>query len=168
MPGQALEQIKHFVSKGAMDIEGIGEKLAAVLFEKELVKDAADIYYLTKEQLTGLERMGEKSAANVINSIAASKGRSLSRVIFASAYPASGTKLQICFRSIIKASRNCPGLQVSNDGYTSIGPKTSESIRAFFRQQQNIDIINRLRKAGVKLESEQSAAGDLPLAGTIL
>jgi len=82
-PSQALEKIKHFVSRGAMDIDGVGEKLCQALFEAGLVKDAADLYYLTNEQLLGLERMADKSASNVLNSIEESKDRSLARVIFA-------------------------------------------------------------------------------------
>ncbi len=66
-PAQALEKIKHFVSKGAMDIEGAGEKLCQALFEKGLVKDAADIYYITREQLLEMERMADKSVSNILN-----------------------------------------------------------------------------------------------------
>jgi len=82
-PSQALERIKHFVSRGAMDIDGVGEKLCQALFEAGLIKDAADLYRLTKEQLLSLERMADKSASNVLNSIKASKDRPLARVIFA-------------------------------------------------------------------------------------
>jgi len=82
-PSQALERIKHFVSRGAMDIDGVGEKLCQALFEAGLIKDAADLYYLTKEQLLGLERMADKSASNVLGSIEKSKDRPLARLIFA-------------------------------------------------------------------------------------
>jgi len=68
-PSQALERIKHFVSRGAMDIDGVGEKLCQALFEAGLVKDAADLYSLTKKQLLSLERMADKSVSNVLNSI---------------------------------------------------------------------------------------------------
>ena len=165
-PAQALERIKHFVSKGAMDIEGIGEKLGTALFESGLVKDAADIYYLTKEQLMGLERMSEKSASNVMNSIIASKDRALSRVFFALGIPGIGyetaTLLSGHFRSIDDLSR---ATQESLIDIPSIGAKTSESILAFFRQEQNRNIIEKLRKAGVKLESQTTATGALPLTG---
>ena len=80
---QALERIKHFVSRGAMDIDGVGEKLCQALFEAELIKDAADLYYLTREQLLGLERMADRSASNVLSSIEKSKNRPLDRLIFA-------------------------------------------------------------------------------------
>ena len=165
-PAQALERIKHFVSRGAMDIEGIGEKLGTALFESGMVKDAADIYYLTKEQLTGLERMGEKSATNVMNSIVASKDRALPRVMFALGIPGIGEEtanlLSGHFQSIDDLS------QATQEGLIdipSIGPKTSESILAFFRQEQNRNIIAKLWRSGVKLESQETATGNLPLAG---
>jgi len=82
-PSQALERIKHFVSRGAMDIDGVGDKLCQALFEAGLIKDAADLYYLTAEQLLKLERTAEKSVSNVLSSIEGSKDRPLARVIFA-------------------------------------------------------------------------------------
>ncbi|MDP2916374.1 MAG: NAD-dependent DNA ligase LigA, partial [Dehalococcoidia bacterium] len=82
-PAQLQERIEHFASRGAMDIRGIGESMAALLLREGLVRDVSDIYYLTKEQLAALERMGEKSAGNLINSINNSKKRPLARVIYA-------------------------------------------------------------------------------------
>jgi DNA ligase (NAD+) len=168
-PSQALERIKHFVSRGAMDIEGVGEKLCQALFEAGLIRDAADLYYVTKEQLLDLERMADKSASNVLNSIAASKDRSLARVIFALGITHVGEQyaelLAEHFDSlddIAKASeedlRSIP----------SIGPRIAESIVAFFRQEGNRQIIEKLRTAGVKLEREEakeSKPQELPLAG---
>ena len=86
-PAQALERIKHFVSRGAMDIEGVGEKMSQTLFEAGLIKDVGDLYYLTRDQLLSLERMADKSAANILNSIEKSKDRPLPRVIFALGIP---------------------------------------------------------------------------------
>jgi DNA ligase (NAD+) len=81
-PAQAQLRIEHFASRGAMDIRGIGESISATLFQKGLVKNVADLYYLTKEQLAGMERMGEKSASNIINAINQSKDRPLARLIW--------------------------------------------------------------------------------------
>jgi DNA ligase (NAD+) len=168
-PSQALEKIKHFVSRGAMDIDGVGDKLCQALFEAGLIKDAADLYYLTKEQLLGLERMADKSASNVLYSIAASKDRSLARVIFALGITHVGDQyaelLAEHFNSIdalAKASQE-DLLTIS-----SIGPKIAESIVAFFRQKGNRRIIEKLRKAGVRLEREkvkEAKPEELPLAG---
>jgi DNA ligase (NAD+) len=168
-PSQALERIKHFVSRGAMDIDGVGEKLCQALFEAGLVKDVADLYYVTKEQLLGLERMADKSASNVLNSIAASKDRSLARVIFALGITHIGEQyadlLAEHFDSLDALAKASEEDLLS---IPSIGPKIAESIVAFFRQEGNRQIIEKLRKAGVKLKREkvkevQSQA--LPLAG---
>jgi DNA ligase (NAD+) len=165
-PAQALEKIKHFV--GAMEIDGVGEKLSAIFFDKGLVKDAADVYYITREQLLGLERMAEKSADKVLKSIEASKVRPLANVLFALGIPNVGGET-----STLLASRYSSLEKLGNatedelQSIPSIGPKISESITAFFRQEGNRGIIDKLKKAGVKLEEEpsQAKAGDLPLAG---
>jgi DNA ligase (NAD+) len=168
-PSQALERIKHFVSRGAMDIDGVGEKLCQALFEAGLVKDAADLYYLTKEQLLGLERMADKSASNVLNSISGSKKRLLARVIFALGITHVGEQyaelLAEQFHSIDELSK---ASQEELSTIPSIGPKIAESIVAFSRQKGNKQIIKKLRKAGVKLEREKVGEGlvpSLPLAG---
>ena len=168
-PSQALEGIKHFVSRGAMDIDGVGEKLCQALFEAGLIKDAADLYYLTKEQLLGLERMADKSASNILKSIEASKNRPLARVVFALGILHVGEQyaelLAERFNSIddlAKASKE------ELSALPSIGPKIAESIAAFFRQERNRRIIEKLRKAGVRLEREkvkEAQPEELPLAG---
>jgi DNA ligase (NAD+) len=171
-PSQALEKIKHFVSRGAMDIDGVGEKLCQALFEAGLIKDAADLYYLTKEQLLGLERMADKSASNVLKSIEESKNRPLARVIFALGILHVGDQyaelLAEHFAGIDDLAK------VSEEEVStipSIGPKIAESIVVFFRQEGNRQIIGKLRKAGVRLEREkiekvgEGAVPFLPLAG---
>jgi DNA ligase (NAD+) len=149
-PSQALERIKHFVSRGAMDIDGVGEKLCQALFEAGLVKDAADLYHLTKEQLLGLERMADKSASNVLNSIAESKDRRLARVIFALGIIHVGEQyaelLAENFHSIDALAK------ASEEDLRSIrpiGPKIAESIVAFFRQEGNERIIEKLKEKKV-------------------
>jgi DNA ligase (NAD+) len=165
-PAQALERIKHFVSRGAMDIEGVGEKMSQILFEAGLIKDAGDLYYLTKDQLISLERMADKSAANILNSIEKSKNRPLPRVIFALGIPNIGDEtaelLAEHYSSLEELGRATPE---ELQEIPSIGPKISDSIVAFFRQKQNKAIIEKLRKAGVKLEAEKAERRDLPLAG---
>jgi len=168
-PFQALERIKHFVSRGAMDIDGVGEKLCQALFEASLVKDAADLYYLTKKQLLSLERMADKSVSNVLNSIAKSKDRPLARVIFALGILHVGEQYAALlaeeFQSISQLSR---ASKKKISAIRSIGPKIAESIVAFFRQKGNRQIIEKLRKAGVRLEREkieEARPEELPLAG---
>jgi len=168
-PSQALERIKHFVSRGAMDIDGVGEKLCQALFEAGLVKDAADLYYLTREQLLGLERMADKSASNVLSSIERSKDRPLARVIFALGILHVGDQyaelLAEQFQSIYQLSK---ASQEELSVLPSIGPKITESIVAFFRQEGNRQIIKKLKKAKVKLKREEvkeAKPEKLPLAG---
>jgi DNA ligase (NAD+) len=170
-PSQALGKIKHFVSRGAMDIDGVGEKLCQALFEAGLIKDAADLYYLTKEQLLGLERMADKSAFNVLDSIKKSKDRPLARIIFALGILHVGDQyaelLAEQFQSIdqlIEAS------QEELSDLPSVGPKIAESIGAFFRQEGNKRIIEKLRekKVGQGLGNRKAKAvkpEELPVAG---
>ena len=138
-PAQALESIIHFASKGAMDIDGVGEKLCQALFEKELIKDSGDLYYLKREQLLRMERMGEKSVSRVLNSIESSKQRPLAQLIFALGIPNIGGEtasvLMQHYNSIDAFSKAGREQLMS---IPSIGPKVSDGILAFFRQPQNI------------------------------
>jgi DNA ligase (NAD+) len=168
-PSQALERIKHFVSRGAMDIDGVGEKLCQALFEGGLIKDAADLYYLTRNQLLALERMADKSASNVLNSIEKSKDRPLARVVFALGILHVGDQyaelLAEHFHGIDDLAK---ASEEDLSTIPSIGPKIAEGVVAFFRQEGNRQIIKKLRKAGVKLEREkveEAKPEELPLAG---
>lgn len=168
-PSQALEQIKHFVSRGAMDIDGVGEKLCQALFEAGLVKDVADLYYLTKEQLLGLERMADKSVSNVLNSIEGSKNRPLSRIIFALGILHVGEEYaELLAENFSSIGGLAKASQEDLLSLPSIGPKIADSIVAFFRQERNRQIIEKLRKAAVRLEREkveEAKPEELPLAG---
>jgi DNA ligase (NAD+) len=171
-PSQALERIKHFVSRGAMDIDGVGEKLCQALFEAGLIKDAADLYYLTREQLLGLERMADKSATNVLNSIKTSKNRPLPRVVFALGIAHVGDQYaELLAEHFDSVDALAKASEEELSTIPSIGPKIAESIVAFFRQKGNIQIIEKLKKAKVKLEKgEVEKVGEglvpsRPLAG---
>ncbi len=165
-PAQALESIIHFASKGAMDIEGVGEKLCRSLFEKGLIKDSGDLYSLTRDSLLELDRMGERSAANVLASLEKSKQRSLPNLIFALGIPNIGEEtasiLAQRYNSIDALSN--AGLEELL-GIPSIGPKVSDGILAFLRQPQNTDTIEKLRKAGVNMQSDEAVRRDLPFSG---
>jgi DNA ligase (NAD+) len=168
-PSQALERIKHFVSRGAMDIDGVGEKLCQALFETGLIKDAADLYCLTREQLLGLERMADRSASKVLNSIGKSKDRSLARVIFALGITHVGDQYaELLAEHFASIDALAKASEEELPIIPSIGPKIAEGIVTFFRQEGNKQIIGKLRKAGVKLEKEKAEEAklqDLPLAG---
>ena len=169
-PAQFFELFKHFVSKGAMNIDGLGEKWCAILIDKDLVRDLADLYYLEREQLLELDRMGEKLAAKIMDNIEASKSRPLARVLFALGVLHVGSEnadlLASRFRSIDEIA------QASEEQFTEIqgiGPKIAASIVAYFAVDSNRAVIDKLREAGVKLEREESeegqSTGPLPLQG---
>ena len=167
-PAQRQQSLEHFVSRGAMDIRGIGESLSATLFEKGLVKNVADLYYLKdkKEQLLSLEKMAEKSVSNMLNAIEKSKDTPLARLIFALGIKHVGAEmaevLASKFESIDKLAKASREQLMAIE---TIGPKIADSIIAFFRQEENKKIIEKLRKAGVRLEEAAVKLEELPLTG---
>ena len=171
-PSQALERIKHFVSRGAMDMDGVGEKLCQALFEAGLIKDAADLYYLTREHLLSLERMADKSASNVLKSIEKSKNRPLDRVIFSlGILHVGGQYAELLAEHFTSIDGLAKASEEELSSIPSIGPKIAEGIVTFFRQAGNKQIVEKLRKARVKLETEkvenvgEGLVPSLPLAG---
>ncbi len=150
-PAQLKERIRHFASRRAMDIEGLGEKLTDQLVDKGLVKNLSDIYYLTKDEIAGLDRMAEKSAGNIIDAIEISKERELSRVIFALGIRHVGEQLgKILARSFgsIKALMSAGVEDLT--AVETVGPEIAQSVVKFFNQKDNVREIKRLREAGVK------------------
>jgi len=167
-PAQAQQRIEHFVSRGAMDIRGIGESLSATLFDKGLVKDAADLYYLKdkKEQLLDLEKMAEKSVSNILNAIDKSKDRPLARVIFALGIRhIGGETAEILANEFHSLEALADASRERLMSVEAIGPKIADSIIAFFRQEANQNIIKRLKEAGVRLEELAVKPEALPLTG---
>ncbi len=163
---QRKQSLKHFASRRAMDIEGLGDKLVDQLVDEDLVENAADLYALTVEQLAGLERMAEKSAQNLVAALEASKQTSLARFIFALGIREVGeaTALNLAnhfgdLPPIIDASEE--QLLTVDD----VGPIVADHIRQFLDAPQNLEVITALRDAGVRWEQVQVAdAGELPLA----
>ncbi len=165
-PAQVQQRMGHFVSRGAMDIRGIGESQSAMLLRGGLVKDVADLYSLNKEQLACLERMGDKSAANIIRAINASKERPLARVIFALGIRHVGAEMaQLLAEHFSSIDELANASREELMSISAIGPKIADSMVTFFRQKENRDIIKRLKEAGVKLEEELVKPKELPLAG---
>jgi len=149
-----------------MDIEGIGEKLASALLEKGLVKDVADLYSLSKGKLAALERMGDKSAQNVLDAIEKSKERPLSRVIFALGIRHVGSETAELLANHFGSMNRLAKASVEElASIPSIGPKIADSIHAYFRQKSNIGVIHKLRSAGVKLEEKAVERKEMPFSG---
>jgi DNA ligase (NAD+) len=165
-PAQIFRLLGHFASRGAMDIEGLGESMAAQLLESGLVKDVADVYSLTTEQLVGLERMGEKSAENLFAGIEASKQRPLSRVLFALGIRHVGDETAELLAGHFGSMDALAGATLEElEAVPTIGPKTAQSVYEYFQDEQNRALIDKLRDAGVKLEGA-AAAREGPLMGS--
>ncbi|MBB6213951.1 DNA ligase (NAD+) [Anaerosolibacter carboniphilus] len=154
-PDQLRRGIIHFVSRNAMNIEGLGESIVALLLDNKLIQDVADLYYLKKEDLIPLERMGEKSAQNLMDAIEKSKGNDLERVIFGLGIKLVGERaaglLADAFGSMDRL------IHASYEEITAIpeiGDKMAESLVAFLKEESNLYIIGKLKAAGVNMENQ--------------
>ena len=164
-PAQFARLFMHFVGRGSMDIEGLGEKLALALIEAGLVHDVGDVYSITAEQLLGLERMAEKSAGNILESIERSKGRPLANVLMALGIRHVGYEIaELLARQFGSMDRLAQATEEDLAAIPGIGPKIAESIAAHFRQNENRRIIEKLRVAGVRLEAEAAPVEERELA----
>jgi len=152
-PAQRREGLIHFASRNAMNIEGLGEKVIGQLFSLQLVKDPADIYFLTKEQLLTMERMGEKSATNLINAIHASKANSLEKLLFGLGIRHVGEKaaktLAEYFETIDKLA-SAPREELLN--VEEVGEKMADAIVTFFENEEFEQLISKLKDAGVNMD----------------
>ncbi|MBN2013247.1 NAD-dependent DNA ligase LigA [candidate division KSB1 bacterium] len=160
-PAQLKEGIKHFASRGALDIEGLGSKLVEQLVDKGLVKDYADLYDVSTEQLAGLERMAEKSAQNIIDALEQSKRIPLDRVVFALGIRFVGEHVA---RLLVNHFGSLDALKkASYDDLIEIheiGPQIAESVVEFFSEEKNLRAIQRLQAAGLQMKAESVVKGD--------
>ena len=162
-PAQLRRNIIHFVSRDAMNIDGLGESIVTLLLDNSLIGDAGDLYYLKKESLIKLERMGEKSAQNLLEGIEKSKGNDLDRVIFGLGIKLVGERAATLLAEhfgdidyLIKADKE--QLIVIPE----IGEKMAESIVSYFAENKNLELIDKLKSAGVntkllKVQDENTA-----------
>jgi len=159
-PAKLRETILHFASRGVMNIDGMGEALVNQLTDRGLVRNVADIYKLTESDLLSLERMGEKSAQNVLREIEASKKLPLERVIYGVGIRFVGERtaqfLAEHFGSM-DALMNAgeEDLQQANE----VGPRIAQSIAEFFQEPKNRQLVERLRKAGLTFAGIRKARG---------
>jgi DNA ligase (NAD+) len=165
-PARLKESILHFASRGVMNIDGMGEALVDQLVDRGIVSGVADLYKLTAEQLIELDRMGPKSAANVIRNIEKSKENPLPRVLTALGIRFVGERtaafLADHFGSMDAiATADVDQLQQAEE----VGPKVAESIYQFFREPRNRDLIERLRSAGLQFTYESKRPKGGPLEG---
>lgn len=161
-PAQIREGLIHFVSRNAMNIEGLGEKVIAQLFREQLVKDVADIYQLTKDQLLQLDRMGEKSVSNLLKAIEDSKENSLERLLFGLGIRHVGAKaaktLAVHFETLDRL------MKADVEELTAIpevGEKMADAVVTYFHQPEVLELIQELKEAGVNMEYK----GPKPVSG---
>jgi len=156
-PPQIIGRIEHFISRKAMDVSGLGTETIELLYKNGLVTNYADLYNLKKEDLIPLERMAEKSAENILNGLNQSKEIEFERVLFALGIRFVG---QTVAKKITKAFQNIDNLINSNYEklleVEEIGDKISKSVVEFFRSEDNLKIIYRLKKIGLKFEIDKS------------
>ncbi|MGA8942525.1 MAG: NAD-dependent DNA ligase LigA [Thermoactinomyces sp.] len=170
-PAQTREGIIHFVSRGAMNIEGLGEKVVAQLFEQGLVRSVADLYYLNREDLLKLERMGEKSVNNLLQAIEESKKNSLERLLFGLGIRFVGAKgAKILARHFGHMDAIMAASEEELVAIDEIGPKMAASIVTYMNKPEVQETIDRLKMAGVNMEYKgqvrtQTDASDDPFAG---
>ena len=155
-PAKLFRNLVHFVSREAMNIDGLGESIIKQLLDKNLISNMADIYTLQFEEIASLKKNGQKFASNLVNSINASKQNDLSRLITAFGIRHVGTKAA---KILAKKYKNIDNLINATSEELAliddIGPIVANSIREFFLQDQTIDLINKLKEAGVNMEHEE-------------
>jgi DNA ligase (NAD+) len=154
-PPQIKGRIEHFISRKAMDIDSLGEETVDLLFNNELIRNVADLYYLKKEQLLPLERMGEKSASNILKSISDSVEVPYPRVLFALGIRHVGeTVAKTLAREFPSIDELMSAGEERLTSVRDIGPKIAASIINYFEDEENRQIINRLRSFGLKFVSD--------------
>jgi DNA ligase (NAD+) len=165
-PARRREMILHFAGRRAMNIDGLGEKIVDQLLQNNLLKDFADLYKLDLDTLAGLERMGEKSAQNLLDEISASKKNTFARLLYALGIPFVGERtaqlLAAHFGSMdqLKDASDQELLNVEE-----VGPKIAEGVREFFSESANRKLIDRLTSVGVNMKEERVAPKSMKLAG---
>jgi DNA ligase (NAD+) len=168
-PAKLKETLLHYASRRAMNIEGLGVALVDQLLEEKLVENIPDLYSLNLEDMANLERMGEKSSQNLLDEIERSKQRDVSRLIYALGIRYVGERTAQALADYFKDIDSLA--KVSLDELIQIedvGPKVGESIVFFFKQPENIKLINKLKESGLNFSSRKEAKkGKLPLAGQI-
>jgi DNA ligase (NAD+) len=165
-PAQALEHIIHWSSKSAMDIDGLGEKLATRLFDLGLISDAADVYDLESEQLVPLEGFGEKSAQNLIRAIERSKDRPFSLVLYALGIRHVGAVTASLIATRLGGEDLMRGVEVERlTGIDGVGEVVARAVVEYFDLEDNRDLVRRLMERGLDFGREEGGPAEGPLSG---
>ncbi|SHJ99079.1 NAD-dependent DNA ligase LigA [Paramaledivibacter caminithermalis] len=165
-PAQLRRGIIHFVSRDAMNIDGLGEALVTMLLEKKFIKDPGDLYYLKDraEELANLERMGKKSVQNLLDAIEKSKENDLGRLVNALGIRLVGTKAaKLLAHSFGDMDKLAKANEEELTEIDEIGPKMAESIVAFFKDEENNKVIEKLKVAGVNMKSNKKPVDNVEM-----
>lgn len=166
-PAQIKEHIRHFASRGGLDIEGLGEKISAKLFDEKLIADPADLYYLTEEKLLELNPKAKKSTENLIDALQRSKNPPLDKFIYALGIRNTGEHIaKILAREFGSIEKIMAAKIEDLTTIYEIGPEIAVSIVQFFHEPKNKDVMEKFRKAGVMPKTAEVTAKDSPLQGT--
>lgn len=167
-PGQVMQGITHFASRGAMGIMGLGPAIVNQLLEAGLIADAADLYYLKAEDLLKLERFGPQSAKNLLEAIADSRGRPLERLLYGLGIRHVGERAaQVLARHFGSLDKLAVAGIEELTSLPDIGPRIAASIREFFAEPRNRTVLEKLKGAGVRMEAEAVIGHAGPLAGKV-
>jgi len=165
-PAQIKHGIRHFATRKAMDIEGLGDKIVDQLVEQGLVRTVADLYHLSFEQIASLERMGGKSAENLLKALEASKKPPLDRLLYALGIREVG---EVTAHSLAAHFGSMPALEEASEEtlieVSDVGPVVAGHVAAFFKQEKNRRVIQALKDAGVDWQALEEKSGKQPLAG---
>ncbi len=168
-PAQIKGRIEHFASRGAMDIEGLGESLVSLFVDLGLLKSITDIYELKnkRDKLIDIERLGEKSVDNLLEAIEKSKQQPFERVLFALGIRYVGTGVA---KKLVKELKNIDKIITSSkekiEEIPEIGPSIAQSLKDYFSKSENLEIIEKLKIAGLKFEIEENENADNSLSNT--
>lgn len=160
-PPQIKGKIEHFISRRAMDIDGLGTETIELLYQQELIHNSADLYELKAEQLIPLERMGEKSAERILKSLDESKNVPFERVLFALGIRFVGETVA---KKLAQKMVSIEAIQTANledlTNIDEIGGKIAESVLAYFQDDRNVELINRLKAQGLRFELDHNVLSD--------
>jgi len=165
-PAQIKENLAHFVSKGAMDMDGLGYKFLEQMVDKEIIQDQADLYFLKREDIMRMDRMGDKLAENLLNAIHESRNPNLDNLIYALGIRNVGYHLAGVLAKHFKSMDNLARQTIENlTQVHEIGPVVAESIYNFFHNPKNRKVLEKLKNGGVKFPAEKAEVKEMPLSG---
>ncbi|MBR6646720.1 MAG: NAD-dependent DNA ligase LigA [Clostridia bacterium] len=165
-PAQLSRGVIHFASRDAMDIDGLGPAIIDQMIERGLISSYADLYYLKKDDIKDMDKMGEKSAQNLIDAIENSKSRDLSRLLFAFGIKLNGKRASQVLAEKFLTLDNIMSLEISDMAEIyDIGEKMATNVYEFFKDEKNLELVNKLKAAGVNMTHEKEEAESVALDG---